>query len=184
METLTFEGFQTGDNYSDPYPDLPPFGIFWLRLLRAISTFGQFAVLLYIPVHSLFYLQYFFFCFFISSIFVLLLLIPPTCQIVVSQIQGHMVGSSPPLPTTVRCLAFFIARRTTHFLLSSTRVETAPTAATTCSSATPPPNSNQPFGRARCRGIATLTYETIDAVFPSVCCRKRVLQHHKNTASC
>ena len=41
--------------------------------------------------------------------------------LVVTQIRGHIAGSSPPLPTTVRYI--FIARTYQLFLPSSTRVD-------------------------------------------------------------
>ena len=54
------------------------------------------------------------------------LLSSPFCSLsllVVTQIRGHMAGSSPPPTHYGACLAFFIARRFQLFLPSSTRVE-------------------------------------------------------------
>ena len=45
------------------------------------------------------------------------------CLLVVTQIRGHIAGSSPPPTHYGSCLAFFIARRFQLFLLPSTRVE-------------------------------------------------------------
>ena len=46
--------------------------------------------------------------------------LPP---MVVTQIRGHIAGSSPPRAHDGSCLSFFIARRLHPFLPSSTRVE-------------------------------------------------------------
>lgn len=48
-----FGGFGTGDD-GDPSPYLPPCNIFGVRFLRALSTFGQFAVLAALPLFRLF----------------------------------------------------------------------------------------------------------------------------------
>ena len=98
---------------------LPTLPAFYPILFQVISLQGSaFVVAVAVVVVVDIYIQYIIF----SSH---LLSSRPSCSVsllVVTQIRGHIAGSSPPLPTTVRAL-HFIERKIQLFLPSSTRVK-------------------------------------------------------------
>ena len=68
-------------------------------------------------------LSSFLFSFFPSHIFSSPFFYLSLLLIVVTQIRGHIAGSSTPLPTTVRALHFYYEKMSALSSLSSTRVE-------------------------------------------------------------
>ena len=75
-----------------------------LQYITAVRPFGFFFLFSFF-FHPIYYLRPFY----------------SRSLLVVTQIRGHITGSSPPLPTTVRALHFF--RENSSALPSSTRVE-------------------------------------------------------------
>ena len=69
------------------------------------------------------YCEFFSFCFIIQFLIFALLLLSSSYSMVVTQIRGHIAGSSPPRAHDGSCLSFFIARRLHPFLPSSTLVQ-------------------------------------------------------------